>query len=157
VQSVREDRRSRSHHIFDGADELVVEEDVLGLILGVGSRVQHPTHTAGHRPEVLLPRVLRHETNAPNKTRSLRLDGDAVQQSFVSRPAECSRCFAASCGASYWECVELGWGPKAALWSAGSSHIYHASVSQRGYTLHTQIICTHTYLHTFTFLSFLCR
>ena len=55
-----------SHHVFDGADELVVEEDVLGFILGVGSRIQHPTHTAGHRPEVLLPRVLQRKTNAPH-------------------------------------------------------------------------------------------
>ena len=57
--------RSCSHHVFDSADELVVEEEVLGFILGVRSRVQHPTYTAGHRPKMLLPRVLQRKTNAP--------------------------------------------------------------------------------------------
>lgn len=51
------------HHIFDGADELVVEEQMLRLVLGVGSRVEHPARAARHRPEVLLPGVLRGKSN----------------------------------------------------------------------------------------------
>lgn len=50
---------SLSHHVFHSTDELVVEEQVLGLVFGVGSRVEHPAHAAGHRSEVFLPGVLR--------------------------------------------------------------------------------------------------
>ena len=51
-----------SHHISDSTDELVVEVQVLGLILRVGSGIQHPTHTAGHRSKVLLPCILGDDT-----------------------------------------------------------------------------------------------
>lgn len=50
------------HHIFDSTDELVVEEQMLRLILGVGSGVEHPARVARHRPKVLLPGVLRGNT-----------------------------------------------------------------------------------------------
>lgn len=49
---------SFSHHIFDSTDELVVEEQVLGLIFRVGSRVEHPAHTAGHCTKMLLSCIL---------------------------------------------------------------------------------------------------
>lgn len=51
------------HHVFDSTDELVVEEQMLRLVLGVGGRVEHPARVARHRPKVLLPGVLRGERN----------------------------------------------------------------------------------------------
>lgn len=50
------------HHIFDGADELVVKQQMLRFILGVGSRVEHPTHTAGYCSKMLLSCILREQT-----------------------------------------------------------------------------------------------
>lgn len=52
------------HHIFDGADELVVKQQMLRFILGVGSRVEHPTHTAGHCSKMLLSCILREQSKA---------------------------------------------------------------------------------------------
>lgn len=46
------------YHIFDSTDELVVEEQMLRLVLGVGSRVEHPARTARHCPKVFLSGVL---------------------------------------------------------------------------------------------------
>lgn len=51
----------RPHHIFDRTDELVVEEQMLRLVLRVGSRVEHPARAARHRAKVFLPGVLRED------------------------------------------------------------------------------------------------
>lgn len=67
------------HHIFDGADELVVKQQMLRFILGVGSRVEHPTHTAGHCSKMLLSCILREQSKAIS---SLSILKNSISLSF---------------------------------------------------------------------------
>lgn len=58
-----------THHVSDSADELIVKEEVLWLVLWAARRVQHPTHVTRHGTKRLLTAILQpHNSLSPTVT-----------------------------------------------------------------------------------------